>query len=150
MSSTTPVKVQANKEFDYSSLDAETLHFVRQQTIEIRALMKRTARDIIAIGQKLIEVKQHLGYGQYRKWIETEFTWGKSTANSFENVARQFANVQNLDIFAPSALYELAAPSTPVSAREEVIARAKAGEKSVTNLLKKLNRNTLLDWQILN
>ena len=129
MSSSLSVKALPNKDFDYSNLDAETLHFVQKQTGEIRSLMKRTAQDIIKIGQKLIAVKKRLGYGQYRKWIKTEFNWGKSTANSFENVAKQFADVQNLDIFAPSALYELAAPSTPKSAREEAIARAQAGEK---------------------
>ena len=129
MSSTRSVKALSNKDFDYSGLDAKTLHFVQEQTEEIRSLIKRTAQDIIKIGQKLIEVKKRLEYGQYRKWIEAEFNWSKSTANSFENVARQFADVQNLDIFAPSALYELAAPSTPESAREEAIARAQSGEK---------------------
>lgn len=122
-------KPTSSEDFDYSALDTETLSFVREQTGEIRLLMKRTARDIISIGQKLIEIKELLGHGQYRKWIKTEFNWGKSTANSFENVAKRFANVQNLDIFTPSVLYELAAPSTPESARQEAIARAEAGEK---------------------
>lgn len=115
--------------FDYSALDDETLDFVTEQAEEIRSLMKRTAQNIIEVGQKLLKIKQRLGYGRYRKWIEAEFNWSKSTANSFENVAKQFANVQNLDIFTPSVLYELAAPSTPESARQEAIARAKAGEK---------------------
>ncbi len=122
-------KVTSNQKFDYSALDAETLDFVQKQTGEIRSLMKRTAQDIINIGLKLIEIKKRLGHGQYRKWIKAEFNWGKSTANSFENVAKQFANVQNLDIFTPSVLYELAAPSTPESARKEAIVRAEAGEK---------------------
>ena len=115
--------------FDYSALDVETLSFVTKQAGEIRSLMKRTAQNIIEVGQKLLEIKRRLGYGRYRRWIEAEFNWSKSTANSFENVAKQFANVQNLDIFTPSVLYELAAPSTPESARQEAIARAKAGEK---------------------
>lgn len=129
MSSNLSIKVLSNRGFDYSSLDAETMSFVQQQTGEIRSLMKRTAQDVIEIGQKLIEVKQRLEHGQYRKWIEAEFNWGKSTANSFENVAKQFTNVQNLDVFAPSALYALAAPSTPKEAREEAIALAQTGKK---------------------
>ena len=123
------IKAQSDSIFDYSDLDSECLDFVQQQTGEIRLLMKRTAQDIIEIGQRLIEVKKLLGYGQYRKWIQAEFNWGKSTANSFENVAKQFANVQNLDGFAASALYELAAPSTPEAARKEAIALAKAGNR---------------------
>ncbi|NJO97824.1 MAG: DUF3102 domain-containing protein [Pleurocapsa sp. CRU_1_2] len=98
MSSNLDIKPIPDKAFDYSSLDTECLDFVQQQTGEIRSLMKRTAQDIIEIGQRLIKVKKLLGYGQYRKWIQAEFNWGKSTANSFENVAKQFAGVQNLDV----------------------------------------------------
>lgn len=126
--------------FDYSSLDAQHSNFVRQQTGEIRSLMKRTAQDIIEIGQRLIEVKNLLEHGQYRKWIEAEFNWGKSTANSFENVAKQFADVQNLDVFAASALYELAAPSTPKAARQEAIALAQAGERISYTAAKEIKR----------
>ena len=133
-------KVTSNENFDYSTLDAETLDFVREQTGEIRLLMKRTAQDIITIGQKLIEIKKRLGHGQYRKWIETEFNWSKSTANSFENVAKRFGNVQILDVFSLSVLYELAAPSTPESARQEAIARAEAGEKIDCKSAKKIKK----------
>ena len=129
MSSNLYIKPILDEVFDYSSLDVKYLGFVQQQTGEIRSLMKRTAQDIIEIGQRLIKVKKLLGHGQYRKWIKAEFNWGKSTANSFENVAKQFAGVQNLDVFAASALYELAAPSTHEAARQEAIALAQAGEK---------------------
>jgi hypothetical protein len=128
MHSVLSVKTEAGKSFDYASLDDDTSYYVQQQTEEIRGLMKKTAQGIIEIGQRLIEVKKRLGYGKYRQWIEAEFNWGKSTANSFENVARRFSDVQNLDNFALSALYELAAPSTPERVREEAIARADSGE----------------------
>jgi hypothetical protein len=128
MPSTLSVNNSSIKSFDYAELDGETSCFVQEQTEEIKALMKKTAEGIVNIGQKLIEVKERLGYGHYRQWIEAEFNWGKSTANSFENVARRFANVQNLDKFAPSALYELAAPSTPEIAKNEALTRADSGE----------------------
>ncbi|MCU0535703.1 MAG: DUF3102 domain-containing protein [Hydrococcus sp. Prado102] len=128
MPSVLSVNASSTESFDYSSLDADTSWFVREQTEEIKALMKQTAEGIVKIGQKLIEVKKRLGYGHYRQWIEAEFHWGKSTANSFENVAKRFADVQNLDNFAPSALYELAAPSTSESAKEEALTRADSGE----------------------
>ena len=138
-------KKYSNNDFDYSTLDAETLHFVKEKTGEIHTLMRRTAQDIINIGQKLIEIKKRLGHGQYRKWIKAEFNWGKSTANSFENVARRFANVQNLDIFAPSALYELAAPSTPESAREEAISLAQAGKRIGYKFAKEIKKRHILE-----
>jgi Protein of unknown function (DUF3102) len=128
MSSVLSVNTTSTKSFNYSCLDEDISWFVQEQTEEIKALMKQTAEGIVKIGQKLIEVKERLGYGYYRQWIEAEFNWGKSTANSFENVAKRFADVQNLDKFAPSALYELAAPSSSEMAKEEALTRANSGE----------------------
>lgn len=115
--------------FDYDSLDAATSQFVQQQTGEIRALMKRTAQDIIEVGQRLIEVKKQLGHGRFGVWLEAEFDWTWKSATRFMNVADKFKfdNLSNLN-FDPSALYELSAPSTPEPARTEAIARASAGE----------------------
>jgi len=115
--------------FDYSSLDNTTSQFVQQQTGEIRALMKRTAQDIIEVGQKLLEVKKKLGHGRFGDWLQAEFQWSISAATRFMQVSEQFqfVNLANLDL-APSALYELAAPSTPQAARNEAVARAKTGE----------------------
>lgn len=115
--------------FDYTSLDAVTARFVQQQTGEIRALMKRTAQDIIELGQKLIAVKQTIGHGRFEDWLRAEFEWTQMTANRFMNVAKELKSNKLLDLtIAPSALYEIFAPSTPEAARNEAIARAKAGE----------------------
>lgn len=118
------------KNFDYASLDAATSRFVQQQTGEIRALMKRTAQDIIEVGQRLIKVKKKIGHGQFLVWLEAEYDWHRDTANKFMQVAKQFGSVEmsQLSTFDVSALYQLAAPSTPEPARSEAIARAKAGE----------------------
>ncbi len=114
--------------FDYTALDAETRIVVQQRTTEIKALMKRAASDIIEIGQKLIEVKERLGHGNFGPWLKAEFDWHQNTAGNFMRVAEKFTNFVNLDGIAPSALYLLAAPSTPESARIEAIARAEEGE----------------------
>lgn len=117
------------KNFDYASLDTATSQFLQQQTGEIRALMRRTAQEIIEVGQKLIDVKERLGYGQFEGWLQAEFDWTQMTANRFMNVAKQFESNKLLDLsIAPSALYVLAAPSTPAAARTEALARAEAGE----------------------
>ena len=121
---------KAWKKFDYTALDAPTSQFVQQQTGEIRGLMKRTANDIVEIGQKLVNVKEKLGHGRFGSWLEAEFDWSIQTAKRFMNVAAVFQNQQivDFDFIAPSALYELAAPSIPDAARNEAFARAKAGE----------------------
>src|SRR3972149_2787735 len=114
--------------FDYQQLDTETREIVQQRTSEIKALMKRTAQDIIEIGQKLIEVKERLPHGAFGDWLESEFEWKTTTAWNFMRVTEKFSNFENLPNFAPSALYLLAAPSTPDEARQEAIEQAQNGK----------------------
>ncbi len=125
------------QEFDYAALNSETQIVVQQRTSEIRSLLRRTAQDIFDIGQKLIEVKAQLGHGHFRTWLNTEFDWSIWTATKFMQVADKFKCVKfsHLDI-APSALYELAAPSTPDSVRCEAIERASHGETITYSLAK--------------
>lgn len=122
---------KARQSFDYASLDAETSQFVQQQTGEIRGLMKQTAQGIVEIGQRLIQVKERLGHGRFLDWLEAEFDWNRRTAHRCMSVAEQFGSnwdkLSHLNL-APSALYVLAAPSTPAAVRSEVLARAYAGE----------------------
>ncbi len=117
------------KSFDYDSLDITDVVFVQQQTGAIQLLMKRSAEEIVEIGQRLVEVKKRLGHGRFGAWLEAEFDWTERTARQFMRVSEVFKSEKFSDLkFAPSALYLLAAPSTPESAKEEAITRAEAGE----------------------
>ncbi|GAB1543982.1 hypothetical protein NUACC21_66580 [Scytonema sp. NUACC21] len=124
------ISSQESSDFDYSTLDTETYTIVQQRTSKIKTLMHRTAQDMIDIGQNLLEVKQHLGHGHFRKWLNSEFSWSLSAANKFMHVAQQFkcVNFTHLNI-TTSALYLLAAPSTSSLARLEAIERVNIGEK---------------------
>jgi len=115
--------------FEYGLLEAQTRIVVLQRTNEIKALMRRNAQDIIDIGQKLIEVKQHLEHGSFRNWLKFEFNWSVSAATRFIQVAQQFkcVNLTHLNLTA-STLYLIAAPSTPEQVRKEVLERASNGE----------------------
>jgi Protein of unknown function (DUF3102) len=129
------------KVFDYTNLDVEISQFVRQQTGEIQALVKRTAQDIIEIGQKLNAVKDKLKHGRFTDWIEAEFHWSYPTAARFMQVADRFGSqIYQIDKFAPSAMYELAAPSTPKPALEEAIAIAATGENITYSKAKALKQ----------
>jgi hypothetical protein len=78
----------------------------------------------------LTECKRICGHGNWLPWLEQEFGWTDKTAENFINVyklASKFENFSNLDL-PLSGLYLLAAPSTPESAKTEVIERATAGE----------------------
>jgi len=115
--------------FDYGSLNSETRIFVQQCTSEIKSLMRRTAQDILDIGQKLTEVKQQLGHGNFEAWLKAEFEWSEWTARKFIQVARQFKTVNFTDLsVAASALYVLASSSTPEDACKEALERAIKGE----------------------
>ena len=119
--------------FDYTSLDTKSRAVVQECANEIRNLIKRTAQDVIDIGQKLIEAKEQLGHGQFEDWLRTEFNWGQWTARKFMQVARQFKSVNFTDLsIDTSALYLLAAPSTPEMVRQEALERARQGE-AITN-----------------
>lgn len=121
--------------FEYLHLDRETRTIVRQRTSEIKDLMRLTAENIIYIGQKLTDVKEQLGHGSFQSWLRSEFEWSEQTARQFMQVYRWSETIENKNFvfsqLATSALYLLAAPSTPTEAREEVLGLVD-GDKKVS------------------
>jgi Protein of unknown function (DUF3102) len=99
--------------------------------VAIRALSKRVVADVIEIGRRLTECRVILkGHGGYRAWVDSELGLSPQTAGRFIQVyelSQGRSNLEHLDL-PVSALYLLAAPSTPKSAREAIIERAQAGE----------------------
>ena len=77
----------------------------------------RRFERIIEMGQHLIEVKAAIGHGNFLPWLEAEFGWSDRTAARLIRVAEKFDKLSNLDSVSPSALYILAAPSTPDDVR---------------------------------
>jgi DNA modification methylase len=117
--------------FDYEVLNPQQRILVEQWTVEIREQLRRTAQDIWEIGQRLAEVRLQLRHGQFDAWLKAEFGWSRRTAYNFINVYETFGNRANLaqiDI-ATSALYLLAAPSTPDKVRDKYIEEAKTGKR---------------------
>ena len=53
--------------FEYGILDTETQIVFQQRSNEVKTLMRRNSQDIIAIGHKLIQVKQHLRHAKLHK-----------------------------------------------------------------------------------
>lgn len=112
-----------------TNIDSEVSTFIQERTTEIKALVNRSARDIIEIGEKLIQVKEKLAHGQFGSWLKTEFKWDERTARNFMTVADKFKSENFADLdFAPSALYLLAAPSTPEEALQSALELAEKGE----------------------
>ena len=108
--------------YDYSQIaDASMRTLAQRAADEIKPRLRRAADDILVIGQRLAVVRQYLPHGQWKSWIETEFGMGDETARQFIRVATRFAD-KSLIIrdLTPTALYMLAAPSTPDEAIAEV------------------------------
>ena len=117
--------------FNYQTLSSKQRNIIQRCTGEIKERLRRTAKDVWEIGENLVEVRSQLKHGQFETWLSAEFGWSRRTAYNFINVYEAFsqsANFAQLDI-ATSALYKLAAPSTPESVRQEFIAKAEQGEK---------------------
>jgi hypothetical protein len=102
---------------------------IEQLTNEIKHIIRATAQNLIHLGIKLEEAKAILGHGHFLKWLETEFNWSVSTASKMMQASRRFKNVNftNLNI-SPSALYLLAAPSTPDEAVSEAFEQSSTGQ----------------------
>jgi hypothetical protein len=115
--------------YDYAALDKPTAALAQQAAGAIKEKIKRAAQDIVDIGAALLQVKAALPHGHFLPWLDAEFGWSERQARNFMQVAETFksANFADLQI-APSALYALAAPSTPESAREEALQQARNGQ----------------------
>jgi len=94
----------------------------------MRSLVRRAAQDIVDIGLRLIDVKERLP-GAFEVWLHCEFDWSARTGWNFIQVAQRFSSANFADAqIAPSALYLLASPSIPESARVEALDRANLGQ----------------------
>lgn len=115
------LEVQQLKLFDYASLDTDTRLFVQEKAQAIHMRLKRTAEDIIAIGQDLLAVKGRLQHGQFGRWLQAEFDMTDRHALNFMRVASRFGSKSEIISDLPvTVIYELAAPSTPEAVVEMV------------------------------
>jgi hypothetical protein len=118
-----------NNLFDYAALDRDTEVAARSDAALIKGLMRRTAEDVIEIGNALIRQQKKLPRGMFLPWIETEFDMSQAAAYRFIHVAKKFdGKVISLINLNLEAIYELAAPSTPPEVQAEVERRVAAGE----------------------
>jgi hypothetical protein len=115
--------------FDYAALETPVRSLVRKAEKDIETKLKRSAEDIRQIGERLVEVKEALGHGEFCKWLEHKFEWSDFTAKAFMRVSECFKSEKFSDLdVAPSALYAMASPSCPDEVRQELLWRAKSGE----------------------
>ncbi|WP_107669146.1 diguanylate cyclase domain-containing protein [Cyanothece sp. BG0011] len=127
------------RDFNYQQLNPQVRHQIQELTIDIKNRLRRCAQDVYIIGHNLCQIKQQLKHGQFRAWLEVEFDWSVSAANKFMQVSKQFhlEDLEDVDI-SPSALYVLAAPSTPQAIRNEALDKAQQGQTISFSFAKQL------------
>ena len=126
--------------YDYTQIaDEGDRNAVIGAAMAIKPLMRRTAEDLIQIGQELIAVKDFLPHGQFTPWIETEFSLHPRTARRMMAVAERLGHkADTLSDLSASVLYELAADSTPAEAVDRVVRLASSGENLTTKDVRSL------------
>ncbi len=112
--------------FDYTQLAPDVRQDAEAATRRLHDLERRTSESVVEIGQILIQQRNRTE-GHFLDWLKQGVGWSKSTAYNFIAVAEKFADVPNFGSIAPSALYTLAAESTPEEVRIEFTELAKTG-----------------------
>jgi len=115
----------------YDSLDQTTREVVEAATRDIQQRLKRTLRDIYYIGKRLNQVREILIpiRGAFSNWVQEEFEVKHSLtvrlSEHWMNIAKRFSEEQIrkfIDLKLPlSALYQVAAPSTPDGVADKII-----------------------------
>ena len=110
-------------------ISERTARILRSHARHIEQLGRRAVRDVIEIGRRLHDAKRRVGHGKFLCWIAHEFGWSERTAENFMRVYDLSLKSENFaDLDLPlSALYLLAAPSTPDKALEQVAMRVGNG-----------------------
>jgi hypothetical protein len=109
-----------------------TSHVLAEHAAAIRQIGKRVIADLIEVGGRLNTCRDILKDDRrWRAWLKTELKLSHQSAGRFIQIyelAEERSNLDHLDL-SVSAIYLLAAPSTPESARDEIIERAASGER---------------------
>jgi hypothetical protein len=114
----------------FAGLETADAEWLRGRTAAALLLLRRSATDILELGEIFREVKARVGHGRFTPWVKSVLPFSPDTAQRFMQVAEQFGGVQKpqLAVFAPTALYSLAQPNTPPAARLAALALADRGE----------------------
>ena len=63
-------RMQLELSFDYSVVPEPSREEVRIKTAELKLIARQTAQGIIEIGQRLVEIKEKVGHGNWLPWLE--------------------------------------------------------------------------------
>jgi Protein of unknown function (DUF3102) len=114
-------------------MSARTTNTLAEHAEAIRGLHEQTVENIVEIGRRLSECRSILKRdGKWQAWLKAEFGWSERAAYNYiglyDLAKADLQRIASSDL-PLSALYLIAAPSTPESARDAVLDLAANGEK---------------------
>jgi len=105
---------------DLSGTSLSTTVVLHESAQRIRDWLRTSSATAIEIGRELQNVKSQLGHGHFLPWVKSECGIGARTAANYMGAAALVSKFASVAILPPSALYLLAARSTPTHVIEEV------------------------------
>lgn len=81
---------------------------IEKTTTEILMLKDQTAQNIIEIGKRLLNVKENLEHGEFKKWVKEKIQFTDRTAQRFMQIAREFPNTTAMSHLGSTKLFLLA------------------------------------------
>ena len=115
--------------FDYRDVPEEQRGEVHELVGRIQKNKTQMFVSAVAMGVDLSKLKQVLPHGRFGPLLKREFQWTQKTAENYMKLARHFVDIiepfSDLNLTTARALV---APSTPSVVRDELFARAEAGE----------------------
>lgn len=87
----------------YSQLDDNTSQELYGKVGYIHGLSAEAGRQIVAVGQTLIEMKELLPHGQFMACVKAEFGWSDRWAQQLMQVAERFENTNSSSVLPSSA-----------------------------------------------
>lgn len=112
------------KEFDYSTVDADTAEFLQEKSKRITEIRVKL---VIDLGRELKEVHDRLAnhyQGCFGKWCDSigiSRDTGNNYIRAYDYVAENFGNLTDAEKLQPSLLFAVSKPSAPKELQEKVL-----------------------------
>ena len=115
--------------------------------VEIKFHLGQMAGHAVEIGKLLIEAKEQVEYGEWYKWLESNFNLKKTMANNFMNVAERFGNLHSNGDLNLNQTQLIAMLALPKGEEEKFIAEKSAENNPVEDMTVKQLREEVAKWK---
>lgn len=124
-------------------MDFGTVSTAKQAALDghaeaIRGSGRRVVRDLIEMGEHLVQAKELCSHGEWLDWLKREFEWSERHARNLMGVYELSLKSERIaDLSIPvSGFYALATPSAPAEAIKAVVDKAQSGKRPSVSEIK--------------